>query len=87
MHFFHQNLAKHKLTKSHLFSLAPVTIRPSLRVVYIVNTGPSCALFTIFMNLASFHTYTSPLTAPVYVIPSYVTVTVRQADLRHIIYM
>lgn len=46
-------------------SLPPVTIRPSLRVVYMVNTGPVWALATILTRMCSFHTHTSPLMVPV----------------------
>lgn len=46
-------------------SLPPVTISPSLRVVYMVNTGPVWALATIRIRMCSFQTHTSPLMVPV----------------------
>lgn len=55
------------LTNTHGMSLPPVTISPSRRVVNTENTGPLCAFTTSLCNVLSFHTYTSPLIAPVYV--------------------
>lgn len=46
-------------------SFPPVTISPSLRVVYMVKTGPLWALATTRTRKCSLQTYTSPLTAPV----------------------
>lgn len=46
-------------------SFPPVTMSPSLRVVYMVKTGPLWALATTRTRKCSLHTYTSPLTAPV----------------------
>lgn len=45
-------------------SFPPVTMRPSLRVVYMVKTGPLWALATTRTRKCSLHTYTSPFTAP-----------------------
>lgn len=38
---------------------------PSLRVVYMVKTGPLCAFATTRTRKCSLHTYTSPFIAPV----------------------
>lgn len=53
------------LRSTYGLSLPPVTMRPSLSVVYIVNTGPVWALATILTRMCSFHTHTSPLMVPV----------------------
>lgn len=50
---------------THGLSLPPVTMRPSLSVVYMVNTGPVWALATTRSRKWSLHTYTSPFIAPV----------------------
>lgn len=50
---------------THGLSLPPVTMRPSLSVVYMVKTGPVWALATSRSRKWSRHTYTSPLMAPV----------------------
>ena len=56
---------KKRKKKTHGLSLPPVTIKPSLNVVYIVKTGPLWALATIRINTWSFQTQTSPLIVPV----------------------
>lgn len=56
---------KKRKKKTHGLSLPPVTIKPSLSVVYIVKTGPLWALATIRINTWSFQTQTSPLIVPV----------------------
>lgn len=54
-----------KINMTHGLSLPPVTIKPSLNVVYIVKTGPLWALATIRIKTWSFQTQTSPLIVPV----------------------
>lgn len=50
---------------THGRSFPPVTISPSLRVVYMVKTGPLCAFATTRTRKCSLHTNTSPFIAPV----------------------
>lgn len=50
---------------THGLSFPPVTMSPSLSVVYMVKTGPLCALATTRTRKCSLHTYTSPFIAPV----------------------
>ena len=51
--------------RTHGRSFPPVTMSPSLRVVYMVKTGPLCAFATTRTRKCSLHTNTSPFMAPV----------------------
>ena len=54
-----------QIKSTYALSLAPVTMSPSRSVVYIVKMGPVWAFSTTRISVLSFHTYTSPLMAPV----------------------
>lgn len=62
---FYQRLASRHKLGTHGRSFPPVTMSPSLSVVYMVKTGPLCAFATTRTRKCSRHTYTSPFIAPV----------------------
>ena len=56
---------------TYSFSFPPVTMSPSLSVVYIVKIGPACAWLTTLARLEPAQTKTSPLIDPVNVVSFY----------------
>ena len=54
------------IINAYAFSLAPVTIEPSYKVVKMEKIGPLCASTIVFTSTFSFHMKISPLALPEY---------------------